>query len=88
MECLFISYILIIWKATEFYYLLLKKKPEMIKKMCELNIPLNIVIYLDIYNNKVLPISIEEKAKNILLKNNENKLINYVKEILMNCVYF
>ena len=82
------NYILIIWKATEFYYLLLKKKPEMIKKMCELNIPLNIVIYLDIYNNKVLPISIEEKAKNILLKNNENKLINYVKEILMNCVYF
>ena len=84
------NYILIIWKATEFYYLLLKNKPEMIKQMCDLNITFNMVIYLDIYNNKVVPIDIEEKTKNILLKINAKKInqINYVKEILMNCVNY
>jgi hypothetical protein len=84
------NYILIIWKVTEFYYLLLKNKPEMIKQMCDLSITLNIVMYLEIYNNKVLTNKAKEKAKNIPLKNKEQKMtqVNYIKEILMNCVNY
>ena len=85
------NYTLIIWKVTKLYYLLLKNKQEMIKKMCELGITLNIVNYLDIYNNKVMPKSEQEKTLNILLKINQNNNIikkNYVSEILMNCINY
>ena len=87
------NYTLIIWKITELYYLILKNKPEMIKKMCDLNITLNMVNYLDIYNNKVIPTSEKEKVLNLLLKRNDslsNNLLkkNYVKEILLNCINY
>ena len=64
------NYIQIIWKVTEFYYILIKNKPEMMKNMCELNVGLNVVNYLDIYNNKVMPKSEEEKK----LENQQNQL--------------
>ena len=84
------NYTLIIWKVTEFYYLLLKSKKEMIKTLCELNITSNMVNYLDIYNNKVMPKTEVENALNMILKKNETKIIkiNYVQEILMNCINY
>ena len=87
------NYTLIIWKITELYFIILKNKPEMIKKMCDLNITLNMVNYLDIYNNKVMPTSEKEKVLNLLLKRNDslsNNLLrkNYVKEILLNCINY
>ena len=63
------NYIQIIWKVTEFYYILIKNKPEMMKNLCELNVGLNVVNYLDIYNNKVMPKSEEEKKSKSKNKN-------------------
>ena len=77
------NYTLIIWKVSEFYYLLIKSNPQKVSSMCELKITLNIVNYLDIYNNKALP-KIEDEKKIV------NKIINinYIAEILMNCINY
>ena len=89
------NYTLIIWKITELYFLLIKNKPEMIQKMCDLSITSNMVNYLDIYNNKVMPKSDQVEILNLLLKktnaiNGGNNILkkNYVKEILLNCINY
>ena len=59
------NYIKILLKLTEFYYYLIKNKPENSNKLCEYDITRNVVKYIDIFNEKIQEKSEPENKINI-----------------------
>ena len=59
------NYIKILLKLTEFYYYLIKNKPENSNKLCEYDITRNVVKYIDIFNEKIQENSEPENKINI-----------------------
>jgi hypothetical protein len=59
------NYIKILLKLTEFYYYLIKNKPENSNKLCDYDITRNVVKYIDIFNEKIQKNSEPENKINI-----------------------
>ena len=68
------NYSKILFKLTEFYYNLIKTKPENSGKFCEYDITRNVVKYIDTFNNQIKPKS--EQEKEIEIQQNQFDMIN------------
>ena len=68
------NYAELLCKLTEFYYYLIKNKPEYNGKLNEYEITRNVVKYIDIFNNKVQPKS--EQEKEIEVQQNQLEFLN------------
>ena len=68
------KYSQILCKLTEFYYYLIKNKPESSGKLCDFDITRNVVKYIDIFNNKIQPKSDQEREFEV--QQNQLEMLN------------